>query len=170
MRGMIAGNRSRENPRQRWDNDITYRENDIADSEQYVCYDGSSKHNGGGQASILQRHLGSDIINLAETLIFVGRIVHILWPKRPWNEGRFGQKLWPKRILAETSRYPVEYTWGIPIVECRMISLRLMLYFLNTHLLKKSDQIMADEYSKVPIIAHGVIKCSSGNVRCVSIT
>ena len=46
----------------------------------YVCYDGSSKQNGRGQASILQRHLGSDIINLAETFIFVGRIVHILWP------------------------------------------------------------------------------------------
>ena len=57
--------------------------NDIADSEQYVCYDGSSKQNGGGQAAILRRHLGSDIINLAETFIFVGRIVHILWPKRP---------------------------------------------------------------------------------------
>ena len=54
-----------------------------AQSEQYVCYDGSSTHNGGGQASILQRHIGSDIINLAETFIFVGRIVHILWPKRP---------------------------------------------------------------------------------------
>ena len=52
-------------------------------SEQYVCYDGNSKHNGGEQVSILQRHLGSDIINLAETFIFVGRIVHILWPKRP---------------------------------------------------------------------------------------
>ena len=50
---------------------------------RYVCYDGNSKQNGGGQASILQRRLGSDIINLAETFIFVGRIVHILWPKRP---------------------------------------------------------------------------------------
>ena len=43
---------------------------------RYVCYDGSSKQNGGGQASILQRRLGSDIINLAETFIFVGQIVH----------------------------------------------------------------------------------------------
>ena len=34
---------------------------------RYVCYDGNSKHNGGGQASILQRRLGSDIINLAES-------------------------------------------------------------------------------------------------------
>ena len=50
---------------------------------RYVCYDGSSKHSGGGQAYISQRHLGSDIINLAETSIFVGRNVHILWPKRP---------------------------------------------------------------------------------------
>ena len=62
---------------------ITDRENDIADSEKYVCCDGSSKENGGGQASILQIHLGSDIINLAETFIFLGRIVHILWPERP---------------------------------------------------------------------------------------
>ena len=50
---------------------------------RHVCYDGSSKQNGVGHASMLQRHLGSDIINLAETFIFVGRIVHILWPKRP---------------------------------------------------------------------------------------
>ena len=50
---------------------------------RYVCYDGSTKQNGGGQASILQRRFGSDIINLAETFIFVGRIVHILWPIRP---------------------------------------------------------------------------------------
>ena len=41
--------------------DITDRENDIADSEQCVCYDGSSKQNGVGEASMLQRHLGSDI-------------------------------------------------------------------------------------------------------------
>ena len=29
---------------------------------RYVWYDGSSKQSGGGQASILQRHLGSDVL------------------------------------------------------------------------------------------------------------
>ena len=29
---------------------------------RYVRYDGSSKQNGGGQASISQRHLGSDVL------------------------------------------------------------------------------------------------------------
>ena len=76
MQGMVAGNRNRETQ----DKDETMPsqiENDIASSVS------SNKQNGRGQASILQRHLGSDIINLAETFIFVGRIVHILWPKRP---------------------------------------------------------------------------------------
>ena len=83
MQGMVAGNRNREAPRQRLDNAITDREWHHIISDIYVCYDGSNKQNGRGQASILQRHLGSDMINLAETFIFVGRIVHILWPKRP---------------------------------------------------------------------------------------
>ena len=81
-----ARNGSRKQAEKPQDKDETmtsHIENDIADSEQYVCYDGSSKQNGVGHASMLQRHLGSDIINLAETFIFVGRIVHILWPKRP---------------------------------------------------------------------------------------
>ena len=85
MQGMVTGNRSRENPWQRWDNDISRIERMISQIVRYVCYDGSSKQSGGGQASISQRHLGSDIINLAETSIYVGRNVHILWPKRPWN-------------------------------------------------------------------------------------
>ena len=50
---------------------------------RYVCYDGIRKQSGGGQASNLQTHLGSGKINLAETSIFVGRNVHILWPFRP---------------------------------------------------------------------------------------
>ena len=41
------------------------------------------KQSGGGQTSISQKHIGSDIINLAATSIFVGRNIHILWPKRP---------------------------------------------------------------------------------------
>ena len=48
MQGMVAGNRSREKPRQIWEIDIT----DI-----YVWYDGSSKQSGGGHESISQRHL-----------------------------------------------------------------------------------------------------------------
>ena len=45
---------------------------------RYVCYYGSSKQSGGGQAYLSQKHLGSDIIIiivLAETSIFVGRNV-----------------------------------------------------------------------------------------------
>ena len=68
----------------------------------YVCYDGSSKQDGGWHASILQRHLGSDIINLTETFIFVGRIVHIcgrnvheIRDVSAKNCGRNGS--WPKR-------------------------------------------------------------------------
>ena len=51
MQGMVAGNRSRAEPRQRWEKDITY-----------VWYDDSSNRSGGVPASISQRHLGSDIL------------------------------------------------------------------------------------------------------------
>ena len=65
----------------------------------------SSKHNGGGQAaSILQRRLVSDIINLAETFIFVGRIVHICWPNRSYFVAETSMKLGTSRpkTVAET--------------------------------------------------------------------
>ena len=82
MQGMVAGNRSREN--QDKDETMTSQmERMTSQIVSYVCYDGSSKHNAVGQASILQRHLGNNMINLVETFIFVGRIVHILWPKLP---------------------------------------------------------------------------------------
>ena len=48
MQGVVAGKRSRGRPIQRWEKD--------------VWYDGSRKQSGGGQASISQRHLGSDVL------------------------------------------------------------------------------------------------------------
>ena len=48
MQGMVAGERSQGKPRQ--------------GRAKYVWYDGSSKQSGGGQASLSQRHLGSDIL------------------------------------------------------------------------------------------------------------
>ena len=68
----------------------------------YVCYDGSSKQNGRGQASILQRHLGSDTLIwpkrsylLAESFTFCGRNVHEIRDDSAKNCGRNGS--WPKR-------------------------------------------------------------------------
>ena len=63
---------------------------------RYVCYYGSSKQSGGGQAYISQKHLGSDIIIicLADTSIFVGQNVPNFMEK----------KARPKRIMAEMSR------------------------------------------------------------------
>ena len=55
MQCMVAGKRSRGNPRKR-------REKDKEIHHRYVWYDGSSKQSGGGQASISQRHLGSGVL------------------------------------------------------------------------------------------------------------
>ena len=51
MRGMVAAKRSRGNPIQRWEKDITY-----------VWYEDTGKQSDGGQASVLQRHLGIDVL------------------------------------------------------------------------------------------------------------
>ena len=77
----------------------------ILEIERCVCYDGSSKQNGGGQAaSILQRRRVSDKINLAETFIFVGRIVHICWPNRSYFVAETSMKLgtFRPKTVAET--------------------------------------------------------------------
>ena len=54
---MVAGKSSRGKPRKRSDKDkeIYHR---------YVWYDDSSKQSGGGQASISQRNLGSDVLTM----------------------------------------------------------------------------------------------------------
>ena len=55
---------------------------------RYVCYYGSSKQSGGGQAYISEKHLGCDIIIiilLAETSIFVGRNVPDFMETRPFT-------------------------------------------------------------------------------------
>ena len=50
---MVARKRSRGKPRQIYEKDIT---------DLYVWYDDSGKQSGGGQASVSQRHLGSDVL------------------------------------------------------------------------------------------------------------
>ena len=53
---------------------------------RYVCYYGTSKlAEWRSLRTGIQKHLGSHINNnfLAERSIFVGRKVHIYWPKRP---------------------------------------------------------------------------------------
>ena len=67
MQGMVAGKRGRGKPRQRWEKAITH-----------VWYGGSSKQSSRGQASILQRHLGSDVLkricskkNTADAITFI---------------------------------------------------------------------------------------------------
>ena len=87
--------------------------------DRYVWYDGSSKQSGGGQASISQRHLGSDVLTricrrkqrnelindvyslinntryvLAETSIFFGRNVLNFMEVSAKKYGRHGS--WPK--------------------------------------------------------------------------